>query len=514
MSWIPCRRLPAVLEGCMVHRASDSSCPDKKFPRNVRRFMEKVRHTMADQNMVGAGRAILVGVSGGPDSVALLHVLHQMADDLGLRLGIAHFHHNIRGTDADADVRFVENLSEKLNLPFYYEKNTGITQLQTGCSPEERLRDARYEFLQRRAHDNGFDRIAVGHHADDNAEQILINLLRGGGPLGISGIPPVRENIIRPLIRVSRDDIMTYLSVFRLDYRMDHTNTDRRFLRNRIRHDLMPMLKTGYNPNLPETLARLGSVLKTDNDWLDQLIRPIWDHVLLLEEPGRIVLSIPKLTRHHLAARRRIIRCAVEQVKGNLRRIQYLHVEAVIGLIQSGSPGRLDLPDRIRAHCGQGQLVFEKCVMPLRDAGGSGRPPRQMQYSYSFSIEDVSGLPVYISEIDRFLILTRIDGPQVRDPAGPGPHVAFFDWDRMVFPLVLRNHRPGDRFDPLGLNGTQKLSDFFINHKIGRRRRAMIPVLVSGADIIWVAGLRISHHVRITAGTRCLLRAEMRNPFL
>lgn len=503
-----------MLERFMDHKISDPSRPDGKLPGNVRRFLEKIHHTMADQDMVEPGLAVLVGVSGGPDSVALLHVLHQMAEDLGLRLGIAHFHHNIRGADADMDARFVQNLAEKLNLPFYYEKNIGTPNPQTGESPEERLRDARYGFLQRMARDSRFDRIAVGHHADDNAEQILINLLRGGGPLGVSGILPVRGNIIRPLIRVSRDDIMTYLSVFRLDYRMDPTNTDRRFLRNRVRHDLMPMLKTEYNPNLPETLARLGSVLKADNEWLDRLIRPIWDHVLILEEPGRIVLSIPKLARHHLAARRRIIRCAVQRVKENLRRIQYLHVEAVINLIQDDLPGSLDLPDRIQVRCGQGRLVFEKCAEPLRNAGNPGHPPRQMQYSYSFSIKDVSSLPIYIKEIDRVLTLTRIDGFMACDPAGSDPHVAFFDWDRLVFPLVLRNHRPGDRFGPLGLNGTQKLSDFFINHKVDRRQRAMTPVLVSGADIIWVAGLRISHHVRITAGTRCLLRAEMRNPFL
>ncbi len=462
--------------------------------------------------MMRHGQAVLVGVSGGPDSVALLHVLHQMSEGLGLRLGIAHFHHNIRGTDADADARFVEKLSEKLNVSFYYEKNTENQELRTGNSPEEKLREARYEFLQRMARGNGFDRIAVGHHANDNAEQILLNLLRGGGPLGISGIPPVRGNIIRPLIRIPRDDIMTYLSVYRLDYRMDPTNTDGRFLRNRIRHDLMPMLKALYNPNLPETLARMGSVLKTDEEWIDRLIQPIWDQALLLEESGRIVLSIPELTRHHLAARRRIIRRAVERTKGNLRRVRFSHVEAVMGLLRYDNRGRLDLPDRIRVQCRPGQLVFEKCATPLRATGFKGGTTLEIRYTYPFHAEDISGRPVYIKEIDRVLTLTQLDAPLACDPAWTDPYVAFFDWDRLVFPLVLRNYWPGDRFAPLGLNGTQKLSDFFINRKIERRQRAMIPVLVSGGDIIWVAGLQISHHVRITAGTRCLLRAEMRDP--
>lgn len=470
-------------------------------------MMEKVRQTVADGDMAPAGRAILVGVSGGPDSVALLHVLHRMIKDLGIRLGIAHFHHNMRGRDADADARFAANLSEKLNVSFYYEKNPGTSARQSGLSPEEMLREARYEFLQRIAHDHGFDKIAVGHHADDNAEQILLNLLRGSGPLGISGIPPVRGHIIRPLIRVTRDEILAYLSAYRLDYRMDPTNADARFLRNRIRHDLMPMLKTHYNPNLTETLARLGSILKTDNDWLDRLVRPIWEQALRIEEPGRIVLSIPEIIRHHPAAQRRVMRCALERVKQNLRKIRYAHIEAVIDLIRRETRGRLDLPDRIRAVCRPGELVFEKCAAPLRAAEG---PARQIQFAYLFYDKDIAGRPIYIKEIDRFLMLTKIhDGP-AQDPAGPGPCVAFFDWDRLVFPLVLRNHQPGDRFVPLGLSGTQKLSDFFINHKIDRRKRSMIPVLVSGEDIIWVAGYRISDPAKITAGARNLLRAEIR----
>lgn len=496
----------------MDHKTIDLSRPDGKLPKNLRRFLEKILHTITDHDMFRPGRAILIGVSGGPDSVVLLHALHQMAQNLGLRLGIAHFHHNIRGADADADARFVEKLAKNLNISFYYEKNAAVPEGEPGGSLEERLRVARYDFFQRVARDKEFDRIAVGHHADDNAEQILMSLLRGGGPLGLSGISPVRENIIRPLIRVSRDDIMNYLGAFRLDYRMDPTNADNRFLRNRVRRNLMPMLKAGYNPNLPETLARLGSVIKADNDWLDQLIRPIWNQALILEEPGRIVLSIPELIRHHLAARRRIIRRAVQRVKGNLRRIQYLHVEAVIDLVRNDLPGSLDLPDRIRVCCRQGRLMFEKCAAPLRDTAVSVDPHHQIQYSYSFSMEDVSGLPFYVKEIDRVLTLTRIDDSMDGDPTAPDSAVAFFDWDRLVFPLVLRNHQPGDRFAPLGLNGTQKLSDFFINHKIDPWQRTMIPVLVSGADIIWVAGLRISNRVRITPETRCLLKAEVRNP--
>lgn len=462
--------------------------------------------------MVKAGDGVLVGVSGGPDSVALLHILHQMAEGLGLQLGIAHFHHDIRGVDADADARFVEKLSEKLNISFYYEKNAEIPERQSGRSPEERLRDARYEFLQRVARANGFDRIAVGHHADDNAEQILLNLLRGGGPLGISGIPPVRGNIIRPLIRVTRDDMMTYLSVFRLDYRNDPTNTDTRFLRNRIRHDLMPMLKARYNPNLPETLSRLGAVLESENDWINRLIRPVWEQALLHEEPGMIALSLSEVFRQHLATRRRIIRRSVERVKGNLRRIRFSHVEAILGLMQGDTFGSLDLPGQIRVKRRPDRLIFEKCTVPLRTAGPFGEPPRQIPYSYSFTAGDISGKPLYIKEIDRVLILQRIADPIIGDPAGPGPHAAFFDEDRLVFPLVLRNHKPGERFAPLGFSGTQKLSDFFINQKIERFRRAMIPVLVSGSEIIWVAGLRISHHARITPKTRTLIRAEIREP--
>ncbi len=462
--------------------------------------------------MLKSGRTVLVGVSGGPDSVVLLHVLHRLAEELRLCLGIAHFHHNIRGRDADVDASFVNKLSQKLNIPFYYKKNTENQTRKTKRSPEERLRDARYAFLQNTARDHNFDAIAVGHHADDNAEQILLNLLRGSGPLGISGISPVRENIIRPLIRVTRDEIFSYLEGYRLDYRMDPTNTDERFLRNRVRHELIPVLKARYNPNLTDTLCRLGSVIHADNDWLDQLVESIWSRVSIHEEPGRIVLSVSELSRQHPAARRRLIRRAVWRLKRNLRKIRYAHVDAVMDLIQAPHPGRLDLPDRIRVSCRAAELVFEKGIQSLRITGDTDEPIRQIDFTYRFFENDISDRPLYIEEMDCFLVLSKMACRPDHDPEKEGSHAAFFDWDRLSFPLTLRRSRPGDRFMPLGLGGTQKLSDFFINRKIDRRRRSAIPVLVSGHDIVWVVGQQIADFAKITGSTRHLLRAEISGP--
>jgi tRNA(Ile)-lysidine synthase len=490
-----------------IHMSSIHS--DIKYFDVCRQVVRKARHAMADWNMLRAGRSVLVGVSGGPDSVALLHVLHRLSDEGELCLGVAHFHHNVRGRDADMDASFVNKLSEKLSIPFYYEKNTENQTGKTRCSPEERLRDARYGFLQNMARKHGFDVIAVGHHADDNAEQILLNLLRGSGSLGISGIPPIRGNIIRPLIGVTRDEILSYLTGYRLDYRLDPTNTDRRFMRNRIRHELVPLLRTRYNPGLTDALCRLGTVIHADNDWLDRLVEFIWSQVLIHEESDRIVLSLDELHRQHPAACRRLIRRAVWRLKGNLRRLRYSHVDAVMDLIQSPHPGRLDLPDRIRISCRAERLVFEKSIQPLRVPDGSHGPIRQVEFIYRISENDISGRPLHVKEADRLLALRRMEHSSDHDPGKEGPHVAFFDWDRLSFPLTLRNPRPGDRFIPLGLGGTQKLSDFFINRKIDRRRRSRIPILVSGSDIVWVVGQQIADVAKITDSTRHLLRAEI-----
>jgi len=305
--------------------------------------------------MFDSGDSVLVGLSGGPDSVALLHLLTEIAPEYSLKIGVAHLNHSLRGESSERDAEFAEELAKNLNLPYYIRKEDVLNyQLVNRLSLEEAARCVRYAFFQDIAEKNRFSKIALGHHADDNAELILMYLLRGSGTVGISGIPPVRNfhgiKIVRPLINLTRNEIISFLRKKGLRYVYDESNTEIKYLRNRIRHSLIPELKASYNPATVEALNRFSSVIRSEEEWIDrEIIEPLFTDSVIYADKDKIVISYQKIEKLHIAAKRRVIRKAVGSVKGNLRRIGYVHTEAVIALLDSKKRiGMLDLPDGIR----------------------------------------------------------------------------------------------------------------------------------------------------------------------
>jgi tRNA(Ile)-lysidine synthase len=475
---------------------------------SVIRIVEK---TIDDHEMLASGDSVLVGVSGGPDSASLVHILVRIAAERSLRLGVAHLHHGLRPDAADRDAEFVAAMSRRLGLPCYIERRDVYRCRQTRrLSLEEAARQVRYEFFGDLARCHGYTKIAVGHHADDSVELMLMFLLRGSGPLGFSGIPAVRDGrIVRPLIRLTRRQIREYLTAEGIEFVEDATNRDQRFLRNRIRHRLLPLLREAFNPAVSRNLRRFAEIIRAENQWLEDLIAPVYRDIVSHQAPDAVRLSLTKLRRLPTAAQRRLIRRAVGQTRGSLRRIGFNHVEAIRRLVNTGGARRsLDLPDGIRVLCGGEALVVKK-VAPTRP---SHRPAEGLElrprFSYTVPRPDAEGLNVLIPEIGQGLRFSIIGSTQLPEPLASGQQVAFFDMDGLEFPLILRHTQPGDRFQPLGLHGTQKLKKFFIDHKVAPDRRAACPVLVSGGRIAWLVGHRIDHRFRVTTATRSVLRVE------
>ncbi len=460
--------------------------------------------------------AVLVGVSGGPDSMALLYAMRDLSDVYRIRLGVAHLNHGLRQKDSDRDVEFVVCQAEKLNLPCYVEKkDIAAAHKKTGGSLEEAARTARYDFLFKTAATQGFDRIAVGHQQDDNAELILLYLLRGSGAAGLSGIPPVREKIIRPLIQTSRAEILDFLKINKIPYVIDRSNADQHFIRNRIRHQLLPLLKQRYNPKIVESLNRLGMILQADEDWIDDHAYTILDEITFEAGPDRRVLSRKELVRLPVGLQQRVIRKAIFQVKGNLRRISYAHTEMVKRLAENTATGLcIDLPDRIRVCRRADHLVITREKQSLRSLPHSEIVRVCPEFAYTILQSDIPdesgppGKPLYIKETDALLNLKRIDRCLVKDLRGFDDRIAYLDWDRLKFPLVIRNHRPGDRFTPLGMKGSQKLKKFFTDHKIDSQKRRVTPVISDHEGIVWVCGIRISERIKVTETTATVLKAE------
>ena len=475
-------------------------------------FIRKVHQTIIDHDMLPKGSSVLAGVSGGPDSMTLLHSLAILSDHLSIQVGVAHLNHRLRPGAADEDARFVMEAARKYCVPCWIKsEDVRKAAENTGLSLEEAARDARYRFFQEVCREKGFDKIAVGHHQEDNAELILLYLLRGSGPAGMSGIQPVRDNIVRPLIRSSRTEICEFLASQNEAYRLDASNFDEHFLRNRIRHQLIPLLVKKYNPRISETLNRLGGILQSEEKWMNQLIDPIFDQAVTDRATGRLILSSARLMLLPAAPLRRVVRRAIFQVKGDLRRIAFSHVDAVIHLIaRDRMDGRLDLPDRIRVSRQADQLIITKEKDPLRQRTAAGRLPPGLNYAYTLSAPSFNKeSTLYLDEINTIVTLGRAHaGAFPGPPAGCG-NMAFFDQDQLQFPLTVRNYRDGDRFTPLGMTGTQSVKKFFTDHKIKPGFRANIPIFLSGETIIWIGGVRIADPVKVTPVTRNILSAVL-----
>ena len=458
--------------------------------------------------MFSRGDSVLVAVSGGPDSVALAHVLIALSVEYSLRPAIAHLNHCLRGPDADRDAEFVIALARQLGVPIYAERKDVLAlQRSRRLSLEEAGRRSRYDFFDTLSAKHGFKKIALGHHSDDNAELVLINLLRGSGPLGLSGIAPVREGkIVRPFIRLRRSEIIHYLAEKKIPYVTDASNTDPAFMRNKIRHQLIPELQSAYNPRIIETLNRLGEIIRAEDQWLDDALDPVLERCVASRADQKISLALPEFNQLARAVKRRIIRKAILWVKKDLIRITLAHIDAILHLVEKGRvTGRLNLPDGVLVARNTVELTIVK-----RNKVGKRQNYRILQtiktdYQYTIS----AGGTLFIKEADVSITLCEIDVDDLPDFKKTGAHIAFFDLDRLIFPLLVRNHRPGDRFSPLGVNGTQKVKNYFINHKIPGAQRRKCPLLLSGGNIIWIAGHRIDNAVKLNRQTRRVLKAEL-----
>jgi tRNA(Ile)-lysidine synthase len=487
-------------------------------PKNAKHFRIKnqvlrtVEQVITAHAMFKSNEKVLVGVSGGSDSVALLHVLLELTPRYAFTLGIAHLNHGLRGREANADAEFVSSLARKYALPFYTEKrNTRQYQTRYKLSLEEAARQIRYAFFIEVAKKYGFDKIALGHQANDNAENVLMYLLRGSGTRGLSGIPPIREGkIVRPLLGITKSQIENYLAAAGLASVTDRSNAELQFTRNRLRHQLLPVLISSYNPRLIETLNRLAEIMRAEERWIRDTVTPVFDDLIVEKTAGILTLSVPALHAVQTAVLRRIIRMALETVKGDLRRITFTHIESTRKLLgKNWAYGHLNLPGHITIRRqGDKLLIYREKDAPKHHRLKPGNY-RDHVFSYPVPAPGLKPVVVKIKETGARLVFTITRAGNIADIRKAGQHVAFFDMHGLTFPLTIRNLRPGDRFNPLGMTGTQKVKDFFINRKIPRSNRSRYPLLLNLDRIIWVAGHRIDHSVRVTDATENILKVEL-----
>ncbi len=455
-------------------------------------FVLKVRRTIDKYAMLQPDDRVVVGVSGGADSMALLHVLAELRRELRLSLFVAHLDHGLRA-EGPAEESFVRQAAEDLGVPFLSRKG-GVRkkQEQERLTLQEAAREVRYSFLLESARLYQATKIALGHTADDQAESILMRLLRGSGTRGLGGIPPLRDPlIIRPLLESWREEVESFLRARKVDFLTDPSNRSLHYLRNRIRHELLPLLRR-YNSRLPQTLVQMAEIFRAEEDFWQNLVKEKFSALVKGQNKFSITLGIPSLRDQPLALRLRSLRYAIEKTTGNLRGIGLTHILSVDQLLYHPEPNQsLRLP--------RGLLVT-KAYLDLTLA----KSPEEIS---SFEIPVAGPGDWKIPEIHRKMKFEVLTSPPAVISQGP-PEVALLDYDQVSFPLIIRSFKAGDRLQPLGMESEKKVKDLFMDCKIPARQRKKIPLLFHRDRLLWVAGLRLDHRVRVQPRTRRILRVE------
>ncbi|MCC6545008.1 MAG: tRNA lysidine(34) synthetase TilS [Nitrospirae bacterium] len=470
---------------------------------NENALIKKVRETIKHFKMLEYGDNVLVAVSSGPDSVCLLHVLKELQDENNLSLNIAHLNHGFRGEEAEDDARFVQDMGDSLGIPVIAEYSDIPAYARAErISKQEAAREVRYRFLSSASDKTGADRIALGHTADDQAETFLMRLLRGSGSHGLSGIPPVRGMIIRPLIGVLRKEISEYLSSYNIRCRIDSSNLSPVYLRNKIRLELIPYLAKEYNPNIMNTIIRSLNVLRDEDIFLENYVKTMFRDVVKNQADGIIQFDVKRFNACEKPVKRRLVRCAVEFLKGSEGiALSFQHVEEALSLLYHNRSGEINLPAGVVAER-RGDLFsiyLQSSVISTPQYALTVRIPGD-------TIVHEAGI-----KINTTIRSSLFPKRGTQDKAETGRDTAYFDINKFTEPLIVRNRREGDFFCPQGMGGKRKkIKEYFIDLKISRKDKERIPILTSPEGIMWVAGYRMDERFGVTQATEKVLevRAE------
>ncbi|WP_406677486.1 tRNA lysidine(34) synthetase TilS [Moorella sp. ACPs] len=450
-------------------------------------MLDRVRQTVRRYGLLIPGDKVVVGVSGGPDSLALLHSLRALQEEFGHTLHVAHLNHGLR-PEAAADAEYVRNLALRWGLPVTIEsRDVAAYQREHRLSLEEAAREVRYRFLREVAAAVGAGKIAVGHQADDQAETVLLNLLRGSGLTGLKAMLPQRGQIIRPLLFISRAEIEDYCSRQGLEPRQDFTNRDITLRRNKIRHQLLPFLAREFNPAIVETLSRTAVILQEEEEILANLAEEAFARVKTRQEPGCLALDREKWVYLPPGIQRRVLRLAAAYLG---RKVSFDQVERAREMAFRG--GTITWPGHLRVETRGTELIL---LVPAEK-------PQAVTFSYPLQVPGLTPLP----ELGRAIRAELAEPPSAFKG---GEDEAWLDWEKIEKPLVVRNWQPGDYFRPLGLTGNKKLQDFFSDIHLPAARRRLVPLIISGRRIAWVAGLRLAEDFKITPATRLALHLKL-----
>lgn len=475
------------------------------MPKRETTLEQRVVQFIQKHGLTSPGETVLVAVSGGADSVCLLQVLAQQQAALGVKLHAAHLNHKLRGDESDEDAWYVVDLAHKLGIPIMLDtRDVAAYRDQKRCSLEEAAREVRYGFLSETARTVRAGCVVVGHTRDDQVETVLMHILRGSGVAGLRGLQPKSVlltgedktplTVVRPLLEVFRYETVDYCRRHNLEPRSDSSNVSDAFLRNRVRMELLPMLRE-YNPRFDAALLRLATIASDEIAYLDEQASSLW-HKVAQVETSAVYLDKNKMSSLPLVMQRHLSRKAAEHLLGNLKDIEADHIEAMVQFLSKPAGKSLHLPHELRLSVEYGRLV-----LALAETSSCPFPPLETEIALSVPGETaVSGWKV-TAEV--------VKGTPDSGRNESGSFTACFDLDKAGTALLLRQRRRGDRFQPLGMRQSKKLQDFMVDAHIPRSWRNLVPLLCSGERILWVVGWRIDDRVKVTKATKKVLSVTL-----
>ena len=471
------------------------------MPSSSNTLEKRISSFIREYGLLSGGEKVLVAVSGGPDSICMLHVLNNLRGMLDIQLHIAHLDHGLRGDESGADASYVESVAAALGIPATIEKkDVAEWRKESKTSVEEAAREVRYHFLEGVARQTGAKRVAVGHTRDDQVETTLMHFLRGSGIQGLRGLKaaaPIpygaRDDgiwVIRPLMKITRQETGAYCTVHNLHPRKDTSNEQVRFLRNRIRLELIPLLRQ-YNADIDSAMLRLADLAGEDADFINEQAAAICSAAVTSE--GLLTcLDSGKLRGLPLALQRRVFRIMLERAYGSLRDIEATHIDALVRLLFSNTGSSVHLP-------GGTVVANERNRMVMSAPGSASCPWPALDRGYALNVPGETKLPGW-----------QVSATIMKENFFKEDDIfsASFDLVRVGSRLTVRGRRAGDRFHPLGMVHSRKLQDFMVDTAIPRSWRASVPIVCSPEQVVWVVGWRIDDRVKVTTDTQGVLRLD------
>lgn len=460
---------------------------------------KKVIQYIEEQRILEAGDHVLIGVSGGADSLALLYFLDKFAEQFQISIGVAHLHHGLRGQAADADEDFVKTFCQERNIPFFSrQRNIQEISQTEKISVEEAGRKERYGFFSIIAESHGYNRIAMGHHINDQAETMLMRLIRGTGVKGVSGIKSSRDNIfIRPFLCLEKKEILNYCEIHKLAFRTDATNFQRDYTRNKIRLDIMPMILE-INPRAEVHFNEFTKIASEYEAFFEKYVDQIQDRILALKN-NRVVIDRDLWLREEPIVQKEILRRSIFKFKGSLKEIEYNHITAFYSLLKSDKTiWELHFPHDIRIIRRYDRVM----VAEKQKAVASIIPPKRIlpNKTYLFSKERLILETKFVTR-DEFRKKSCFFSKETENHSEK-----YFDYDKIKDILVLRSRQSGDYFYPTGLAGKKSIKKYYIDKKIDRNQRDKIPLLVTEAEVLWILGYAINQRFLADEDTKNIIR--------